>query len=116
MPYLNRKDFYWMIPSVLILGAILSVVQLGNWFIGWISFSFLFLISFLLLNIFTKWSGNKTLIWIVALAFFLRFAGGVITYLTLPILGYEDEDDQAGYIYTDAHRRDDQAWELANSD
>ena len=53
----------------------------------------------------------------VALAFALRLAGGVATYLALPVYGYvEDEDQSAGFTYTDAHRRDAQAWELAVSE
>jgi len=53
----------------------------------------------------------------VALAFVLRFAGGVATFLALPVYGYVDDEDQsAGFVYTDAHRRDAQAWELASSD
>ena len=114
---LTKKDFYWMLPSALIFGAVLSTLQIGNFIIGFLSFSFLFLLSFLLLKISTRWASNKkTLIWIVALAFTLRFAGGVATYLMLPIYGYDDIDDQSGFVYTDAHRRDDQAWELSTSE
>lgn len=114
---LNQKDFYWIIPIALLLGAVLSILQTGNWFIGWLSFSFLFLLSFLLLKISTRWaSDKKTLAWIVILAFTLRFAGGVATYLLLPIYGYDDIDDQSGFVYTDARRRDTQAWELATSE
>ena len=36
--------------------------------------------------------------------------------MLLPLYGYSDADDQAGYVFTDAHRRDDQAWELASSE
>ncbi len=61
-------------------------------------------------------SAKKTLAWMVALAFALRFVGGVATYLVLPINGFDDEDDRAGFVYTDAHRRDAQAWELAASE
>lgn len=113
MKYINTKDFYWILPSALILGIVLSLIQSGGWF----SFSFLFFLSFILLTIFTKWAnGGRTLITLVVLAFALRFAGGVATYLTLPIYGYTDDEDQsAGFVYTDAHRRDTQAWELAQS-
>jgi hypothetical protein len=53
----------------------------------------------------------------VALAFILRFAGGAATYLALPVYGYvTDEDQSAGFTYTDAHRRDAQAWDLAKSE
>jgi hypothetical protein len=30
--------------------------------------------------------------------------------------GHDEEDDRAGYVYTDAHKRDDQAWALATAD
>ena len=117
MPNLKRKDFYWMIPSALILGGVLSTLESGSWLIGWLSFSFLFLLSFLILTASTRWSGGgKKLAWIVTLAFILRFAGGVATYLILPINGYDDIDDQSGFVYTDARRRDTQAWELATSE
>ncbi len=117
MKSLNQRDFLWIIPLSLGLGAILASLQAGNWFIGLLAFSFLFLLSVSLLTLFQRWAGGgKTLAWIVALAFALRFAGGVATYLALPIYGYvEDEDQSAGFTYTDAHRRDEQAWELAVS-
>jgi hypothetical protein len=59
---------------------------------------------------------NKKLIWIIAISFALRLLVGVGIHLGLPIYGHEDEDDKAGYVFTDAHMRDDQAWELASSD
>ncbi len=118
MKNFDQRDFIWIAPLSLGLGAVLSSLQPGNWLIGWLGFSFLFLLSFLLLTLSTKWAdGGKTLAWIVVLAFSLRFIGGVVTYLALPVYGYVDDEDQsAGFAYTDAHRRDDQAWGLANSE
>jgi len=138
MKNFNQRDFIWILPLSLGLGVILSSLQPGNWLVGWLGFSFLFLLSFSLLTFSTKWangsldapydkrsgllnpplsaSAGKTLAWMVALAFALRFVGGVTTYLVLPIDGFDDEDDRAGFIFTDAHRRDAQAWELASSD
>ena len=47
----------------------------------------------------------------------LRLLVGLGIYFGLPIYGHNDsEDDKAGYVFTDAHRRDDQAWELASSE
>ena len=124
MKNFNKRDFLWILPLSLGLGAVLSSLQPfdqtqgkpGNWLVGWLGFSFLFLLSFSLLTLSTKWAdGGKTLAWMVALAFALRFVGGVATYLVLPIDGFDDEDDRAGFIFTDAHRRDAQAWELASS-
>ena len=113
-----QRDLLWIAPLSLGLGAVFSLLQSGNWLIGWLGFSFLFLLSFSLLTLATKWAdGGKILAIMVALAFILRFAGGVTTYLALPVYGYvTDEDQSAGFTYTDAHRRDAQAWGLASSD
>jgi len=118
MNYLSRRDIYWIVPLSLTLGAVMSYIQPGNWFIGWLGFSFLFLLSFALLTISTKWAdGGKSLVWMVVIAFALRFTGGATSYFVLPVYGYSDDEDQgAGFTYTDAHRRDAQAWELADSD
>ena len=144
MKNFNQHDFLWILPLSLGLGVILSAMQPGNWLIGWLGFSFLFLLIFSLLTLSTRWANDdasgfdmpltsalaggarevhsgllnprKTLAWMVALAFALRFVGGVATYLVLPINGFDDEDDRAGFVYTDAHRRDAQAWELAASE
>ena len=135
MKNLSQRDFIWISPLSLGLGAVLSSLQPGNWLIGWLGFSFLFLLCISLLTLSTRWAGGgggldtpreeraglldhqKILVWMVALAFVLRFVGGVVTYLALPVYGYVDDEDQsAGFTYTDAHRRDSQAWELANSE
>lgn len=118
MKYFSQRDFLWIAPLSLVLGALLSTLQGQTWFTGWLGFSFLFLLCFSLLNLSVKWAdAGKTLAWLVAIAFVLRFAGGVATYLALPINGYGDDvDDKAGYVYTDAHRRDVQAWGLAQSE
>ncbi len=137
MQNISQRDFIWILPISLGLGAILLSLQPGNWLIGWLGFSFLFLLCISLLTWSTRWAGGldtdeknthptrpteifntqKVLVWMVILAFTLRFVGGVVTYLALPVYGYVDDEDQsAGFTYTDAHRRDSQAWELAESD
>jgi hypothetical protein len=120
MKILNQHDFLWILPLSLGMGAVLSSLQPGGWLVGWLGFSVLCFLCFSLLAFSIKWAGgastSKTLAWMVALAFALRFAGGVATYILLPVNGYaDDEDDRAGFVYTDAHRRDQQAWELASS-
>ncbi|MBL8101534.1 MAG: hypothetical protein JNM02_03310 [Anaerolineales bacterium] len=118
MKNLHQYDFLWILPVSLGLGAILASLQPGSWFAGWVGFSLLFLLSLSIFVISTRWAGGgKTLAWMVTLAFALRFAGGIATYVALPIYGYVDDEDQsAGFVYTDAHRRDDQAWDLAVSE
>jgi hypothetical protein len=59
---------------------------------------------------------NK-LFWIVILAFAARLFAGVSLHLGLPLYGHDNSvEDQGGYVFTDAHIRDDQAWKLASSD
>jgi len=106
-----------MIPVSLCLGALLSFLQPGSFWIGWLSFSFILLLSFYLFTLLHRWAGNgRTLAWMIVLAFAFRLIIGVGVYLALPIDGYNEVDDKAGFLFTDAHRRDDQAWDLAQSD
>jgi len=116
LKYFAAKDLLYIIPAALALGAWFAFIQDGSWWIGFISFSLLFFLSFSLLKFFFSWAnGGRTLALIVALAFFLRLAVGVALHLGLPVYGHADEDDRAGYVFTDAHRRDNKAWELARS-
>jgi hypothetical protein len=110
------KDLSYILPPSLILGAFLAAVQKGSWLAGFFSFCFIFLLSFVFLKISHHWSGaGKTLAFIIVLSFFLRLMAGVALHLALPVFGHNDKDDQAGYVFTDAHNRDDQAWTLATS-
>lgn len=45
----------------------------------------------------------------------IRLALGLGLYLGLSLYGYPNEQERAGYIFTDAYNRDRQAWELAQS-
>src|SRR5215212_8714892 len=113
------KDLASIVPIALALGALFVLIQSSNWLLilGWLSFSFIFLLSIVVLKLTHKWSnGGKTLGLIIVLAFFLRLGVGVTLHLALPVYGYNDEDDRAGYVFTDAHNRDNQAWSLATSD
>jgi len=115
--YLSLKDLLFVLPVAFGLGGLFAFIHTGNWLTGFLGFSLLLFLGLLALVSSVRWiSGGKTLAWIVGLAFVLRLAGGVGTYMLLPIYGYSDTDDQKGYVFTDAHRRDDQAWELASSE
>jgi hypothetical protein len=115
--YLSDRDLFYIVPASLLLGAFFTSIQDGNWATGFFSFTLVFLLSIVVLKITHGWSnGGKTLGIMIALAFFLRLAVGMTLHLALPISGHGDEDDRAGYVFTDAHKRDDQAWALATSD
>src|SRR5436190_12348941 len=115
--YLTAKDFFYIVPASLALGALFTSIQDGSWLLGFLSFAFIFLLSFVLMKTAHRWSnGGKALTYIIALAFFLRLLVGVTLHVGLPIFGHNDKDDRAGYVFTDAHNRDNQAWSLAISD
>ena len=110
------KDFLSIVPAALILGAGLATTQSGAWWIGWLGFSALFIVGLIVLVIAWRWAdAGKTLAWMIGLMLLLRLAAGVAVYIVLPINGHNSPDDKAGYVFTDAHRRDDQAWQLASS-
>lgn len=114
--YVTSKDFFFIVPAALALGAGFASMEHGSWWLGFLSFSLLFLLSLFLLRFAHNWSnGGRTLGLIITLAFLLRLAVGVTLHLALPVYGYDDKDDRAGYVFTDAHNRDDQAWSLATS-
>ncbi|PWB69979.1 MAG: hypothetical protein C3F07_18075 [Anaerolineales bacterium] len=113
----SKRILLYIAPISLLLGAGFASLQPGNWWIGFASFSFIFLLSFTFLKLSTNWAtGGASLVWIIAIAFSLRLLVGIGIHLGLPIYGHEDDDDRAGFVFTDAHLRDDQAWELAGSD
>ncbi len=100
----------------LLVGAGLAALQPGQWWIGWAGFSALLALGLAALAAAWRWSGGgRSMAWMIGLALALRLAAGVGTYLALPVNGYDVPDDKAGYVFTDAHRRDDQAWDLAQS-
>src|SRR5512141_3165219 len=97
--YFAAKDFLYIIPLSLVSGVALASIEMGSWWIGFLSFSFIFLLSFSLLKFFSSWAnGGRTLAWIIALAFLLRLGVGVALHLGLPVYGYTDEDDRTGYV------------------
>jgi hypothetical protein len=115
--YIKPKDFFILTLAALVLARSFATIQPGNQTAGFLGFFVLFFLSFLLLRLAYGWSGGgNTLGVIIALAFVLRLGVGVGLYIGLPVYGYTDADDRAGYVFTDAHNRDNQAWMLANSE
>ena len=53
----------------------------------------------------------------ILVAFLLRLAAGLATAELLPKYGYTDEPQQnQGYLFDDAYRRDEEAWRIANEE
>ncbi len=71
-------------------------------------------VSFLLL-VGQRFGGGRGLAWLVALAFATRLVAGVGLSLALPVYGFDEPEQNAGYHFYDAYQRDLQAWDLATS-
>ncbi len=116
MKILRVGDLMLVLPVALLLGGGFALIEPGASWGGWIGLTCLFTLGIVAMLATWRWAGGgKTLAWMTVLAVVLRLAVGVGIYLVLPIDGYNVPDDKAGFVFTDAHRRDDQAWELASS-
>ncbi len=110
---------FWMVTIAMFIVALVlaSLDQSGNLFRGWIAYTILLGLSSI--GIYIVWkavqaSRQATVIALVAMS--LRLVIGVALSLLLPVVGYQsNQEHQAGYVYTDAYVRDNQAWDLAES-
>jgi hypothetical protein len=99
-----------------LLGAGVAAVSPGPFLIGWAAAAVLLIPCIFILLYAWRWGGrDRALAWIISLAFLLRLAAGVGLSLALPVWGYVEPEQQAGYAFMDAYSRDTQAWELAQS-
>ncbi|NMB87025.1 MAG: hypothetical protein GYA17_01620 [Chloroflexi bacterium] len=104
--------------GALVLGAVVALLSAPAAFgPGWLAAGLLLWPALLALLSAWQWAGGgRMLAWLVALAFVLRLGGGIAFSLALPVYGYDEEVQKAGYLYYDAYMRDGDAWELASSD
>jgi hypothetical protein len=105
------------LAAALILGAGVAALSPGDFLPGWLASGLLLFPAFYFLLLAWEWGGaDRTLAWMVALAFALRLGLGILLSLALPAWGYPDQPvQQAGYLFRDAYARDTQAWQLAES-
>jgi hypothetical protein len=106
------------LPLSLLLAALFAVFEGGSYLFAFLPAALIFFLGISAIHTFWVWAGKpRTLLIIMALALLLRLTSAVALYVFLPINGYPDsEQQQAGYVFYDAFRRDTEAWELAQSD
>lgn len=119
---IRSKLFWLLVMAIVLLGAILAA---GNgeaaWLKGWLSYSFL--LGLVTAILYVTWrlvigrQIDRSLLFAVVIALLLRLWVGTALTQLLPVIGYSDsQEHQAGYAFTDAYLRDEQAWQLANSE
>lgn len=106
----------WLLPLSALMGALLAAVQPGAWWRGALVFGLLAALGLWSLRRAWLWAGRGNMLaWSMALALGLRLLVGVAWAALLPEYGYDTPQQNAGYVFYDAFRRDGQAWDLAQS-
>lgn len=98
-------------------GGITTRVMTGGLDVqGVLASSLLFSLAWGTLYALWRWSGQERWLGrVVIAAFLVRLILGVGLTLALPQWGYDTPQQNLGYLYYDAFRRDQEAWALANS-
>lgn len=108
--------FKWILPLSVLMGAALAAVQPGAWWRGALVFALLCALGLWSLRLAWAWAGGgRALGWAMALALGLRLLSALAWTTLLPTYGYDTPQQNAGYVFYDAFRRDGQAWDLARS-
>jgi 4-amino-4-deoxy-L-arabinose transferase-like glycosyltransferase len=110
------KPLLWILPTSLALGLVLSLLDGGTWWIGLLSYSLMLMLGLWAISALWRGTGaSRTLMLILLLSVLLRLGLGVGLSYALPAYGYDNEIQNAGYIFRDALNRDTQAWNMASS-
>lgn len=101
-----------------LLGLVMAVLQPGGFLATSVSaYGALAAIVLLLGWIIWRQLGSDPKSGHMALAaFLLRLVIGIAIALLLPVIGYDTQPQNGGYIFFDAYQRDTQAWQLAQSE
>ncbi len=112
---MRRDILAWIIPA-LSIAVVLALLSPGAVSISLAGFSLLMLLSGVALFAAWRWGGGgRGLAAMIALAFLLRLGLGAFFTFALPVWGYPEPAQQAGYLFPDAWRRDVESFQVAQS-
>jgi hypothetical protein len=96
------------------VGAAVAALSPGNFWPGWLA-AFLLLTCgmFALLSAWSWAGGGRLLGWMMALAFLLRLIPGMGLSFAIASAGYDNDCQNAGYIFKDACERDRESFSIA---
>jgi hypothetical protein len=87
---------------------------------GWFAYSLLMSISLLIIyfvwKFYKKEGAGKALLVAALVALGLRVLVGVVLYRGLPVWGYDEKPQRAGYVFWDSYKRDTDAWSRSRMD
>ncbi|MCJ7824303.1 MAG: hypothetical protein MUP44_05340 [Anaerolineales bacterium] len=110
----------WVLPT-LVVGAILACFDLVGFTLrGWLAYTLLLSISLLMIYFawiyFRREGAGKALLVAALVALGLRVLVGVVLYRGLPVWGYDEKPQRAGYVFWDSYKRDTDAWSRSGMD
>ena len=117
MKKLHKPFLIFCISLGVVIGAVIAYLNPAESpLIGFLSAFLLSGLSLYALGwLWHKLGGSRLLAWTVFLTFLLRLGIGMFLFIALPVVGYDEDPTNAGYLYLDAYRRDSDAWRLAES-
>jgi 4-amino-4-deoxy-L-arabinose transferase-like glycosyltransferase len=107
------KNALMAILSGVLLGAAAAAFMPGAYATSFLVSALLLSAATFILIVTWRWAGGqKGLAAMMAAAFLVRMVVGIGMSAALPAYGYDNEQQKAGYLFTDAYRRDNEAWGL----
>ncbi|MEN6529606.1 MAG: hypothetical protein ABFC97_07110 [Anaerolineaceae bacterium] len=111
------QDLILTFVSSLVLSLGIAVVEPKPFLQSWLATNLLlWLVFFILFRLWRGFQGGRKLILLMVITFFSRLLLGVFVTSALPQIGFDTEVENAGYLYSDAYRRDLHSFTLAQSD
>ena len=112
-----KLDLLRSFAAALVLSLAMAAFQPAPFFSAWFGADLLLWLSFfLLLRTWRFFGGGKALAALLMVTFFTRLLLGLFLHIALPTIGYDNDAENAGYVYSDAYLRDTQALALARSE
>jgi hypothetical protein len=102
----------------LALGAVFqAILNVGDFWRGmFAAYLLIFLCGVVMYLVWRAAGAQRVLGWMMLAAFLLRLALGVFLAWGLPLFGYDEAPQQAGFVFYDPYLREGNAWGLAQSD
>ena len=110
------KDMLLAMILGVVLGSVISLFSPGNFWAGLLGIGLLgFLTAFGVIRICRRLQPERSLIILMIVTFSVRLLLGIILNQGLPVLGFDNEVQKAGYVFSDAYERDQAAYRIATS-
>lgn len=110
------KDSLWALGAGFVLGALLSTFSAGSFWLGWLKCGVLS--ALLVLGLIRVWrltGAGRTLAGLMLVTIIIRIGFGILLNQGLPVFGFDNPVQNSGYVFSDAHDRDQAAYQMAVS-